>query len=75
MRKSMLTYGYTHIGRQFISDFQIDFVEIANILGWEYQIGTLVVSLRVGKAPSVLSFGNRPEPKEMRRMVREAKKQ
>jgi hypothetical protein len=73
MRSSMNTYGYTHISRQFVEDFSVDFEAIAKVLNWTFEVGTLCISFRNGKAPSVLAFGHRPEKKELRRMIKESK--
>lgn len=73
MRRRLLEFGYAHLTKQFLEDFKIDPAPIAEFLGCFLIDGILSVSFHAGKTVTNLEFGNAPDDKTMKRMIKEAK--
>lgn len=66
-------FGYCHLAKQTIDDYKIDVHEIAKLLECDLIDGMLCVSFHRGKPLTALEFGNAPDDKTMKRMIKEAK--
>lgn len=66
-------FGYGHLPCDFIKEYNIDIEKLAREHDWKIEIGVLTVSFHLGTSRTLLVFGQKPDKKEMRRLVKELK--
>jgi hypothetical protein len=65
-------FGYGHLTKDFIDQNHIDIDKLAKEHNWKLDIGVLTVSFYLHRG-SLLIFGQKPEKKIFKRLVKEAK--
>lgn len=65
-------FGYGALDRTYIEDESIDIQKVARDFGWSVEMGTCAAYFTTG-TKATLEFGKRPDKKEMREMVKQAK--